>query len=97
MLPRPPPVPHHHPPKANRQGLIVERQRSFCLVKRTLASWLRHGKGIRSDKVPEKSRQILFSPPVLMAVEDAVKIEQWRVEGDQAAFRLHAINFLRKE
>jgi hypothetical protein len=32
-----------------------------------------------------------------MAVEDAVKIEQWRVEGDQAAFRLHAINFLRKE
>jgi hypothetical protein len=32
-----------------------------------------------------------------MAAEDAVKIEQSRVEEDQAAFRLHAINFLRKD
>jgi hypothetical protein len=33
-----------------------------------------------------KSRQILISPRVLMAVEDAVKVEQWRVEGIRRPF-----------
>jgi hypothetical protein len=74
MLHLPPAVPHHRLPKANRQGFIVERKRPSCLAtERAPASWLTQGKGFDPTKVPELQK--VASPRVLMAVEDAVKVE----------------------